>query len=200
MRCAGLIALLCLVAWTSRAGDLDFFEGSVGAGAERWIASPASDVLLDIDYGPASAEGGGLYGFSEIRIVSTGDVTLTPTGFWCDVTACLHHPLPFVGGTELLMTGGDDLLGEVASSLGLLSISVSGTNGLVVVLGGEYLDSTGPSNEPGAIQVVDPAVIARVPEPGFSLGLGLACLGLVGARRARRQHERVRARTDAADT
>lgn len=180
-------ALLWLATLGAQAGTLEFFESSAGPGASRAIASPANDVLLDLEYGPASGEGGGIYGFSEVRIAATGNLTLSATGFWCAVSGCLHFPLPFVDGTEIVVTGGDDLLGEVATSLDLMSISVSGTNGYIVVVTGEYLDSTGPSSEPGAIQAVDPTVLASVPEPALatSLCVGGLTLAALTRRRAR---------------
>ncbi|MEM9177025.1 MAG: PEP-CTERM sorting domain-containing protein [Myxococcota bacterium] len=177
--------LLLTASATAGAGTLTFFEGSASPGAPRMIASPASDVLLDVDYSASTGEGGGIYGFSEIRIGVSGDLTLTSSGFFCMVTSCLFAPFPWTGGNEIAVTGGEDLGGETAGSLDLMTISVSGTQGLVFVYLGEYLDATGDGSSVGLIQSVEPTVIAVVPEPGFAIGLGLGAAALA-ARRPRR--------------
>ena len=177
---------VCLVAGLpAQASDLVFFEASVGPGAIRAISQPASAVLLDIDYAPASAEGGGLFGFSEAHIITTGDVTLTTSGFSCSVYSCLHYPLPFEDGTSILVTGGDDLSGEIAAELDLMTISTSGTNGYVVLIAGKYLDATGPLSAPGAVQNLEPTILAAVPEPHVGLGLAIGGLFLFTTGRRR---------------
>lgn len=180
LRIAGLVAsLLLALASPATAGDLEIFEASVGPGGTRMIATPANDVLLDIDYGPSSAEGGRLFGLSELRIYATGDLAFTTAGFSCNIVACLHYPLPFVAGTSLIVTGGEDLLGELSTTLDLLRISVSGSNGNVVAVGGAYVDSTGPAGTPGQVQAIDTQILARVPEPGFGIGSLVGVLGLL---------------------
>ncbi|MCA9502703.1 MAG: PEP-CTERM sorting domain-containing protein [Myxococcales bacterium] len=188
VRIAALLALAIttLVTHTIRASDLEIYEASAAPGLARAIASPAVSVPLDVDYAPASSEGGAIYGFSELRLVTTGDVIFTPTGFWCEVTSCLHHPLPFVAGPQLLVTGGDDLSGELAVSLDLVSISISGSNGVVALVGGEYLDATGPGGGPGAIRTVDARVLAVVPEPGSAIATAIGVLALTAGGRRRR--------------
>ncbi len=191
-----LAAVLVLFASgpTAWAGDLDIFEASVGPGGTRAIGAPATDVPLDIDYSPQSAEGGGLFGFSQMQIVTTGDVTLTTSGFLCAAASCLYYPLPFSSGNSILITAGDDLNGEVAATHDLMTISVSGSNGFIVLLDGNYLDATGTAGAPGAVQTVDSTTLAVVPEPGVALGLTMGGLTLsaVGRRRStRRSSQRI---------
>jgi hypothetical protein len=169
----------------AQAGDLVFFEASVGPGGIRAISQPASNVLLDIDYAPASAEGSGLFGFSEAQIIATGDLTLTISGFSCSAYQCLYYPLPFRNGKSILVTGGSDLNGEIAAELDLMTISTSGTNGYVALISGNYLDATGPLGAPGAVQSLEPTILAAVPEP--HIGLGLAIGGLVLVTKGRRK-------------
>ena len=113
-RLLALLAFLIAVLahGTSQAGDLLFFEGSMGPGIPYTITSPASDVTLDIDYSPLTAEGGGLYGFSEVKIVTTGDLRFTTASFSCQTFGCLWTPNPFVDGTSIMLSGA----GSVAVS------------------------------------------------------------------------------------
>ena len=74
--------------------------------------------------------------------------------FVSPATACLFAPLPWEGGTEIAMTAGDDLNGETAGALDLLSISVSGSNGYVFVYQGDYFDATGSAGAIGQLQQV----------------------------------------------
>ena len=88
------------------AGTLEIYESSASPGVPRIIASPVTDELLDFDYQPTTAEGNGLYGLSEIRFATTGDLAFTSAGFWCPAVSCLYAPLPFNGGTEIVVTAG----------------------------------------------------------------------------------------------
>ncbi|GEM_PF-3293390 len=184
---AMLLAALALAS-PARAGGLDFWESSSSPGVPRALASPANDVPLDIDYAPTTAEGGGLYGISEVLVYATGDLTLSATGFACQTFGCLYTPFPFSGGSWLLASGADNLPGEFASSQDLLTISVTGTTGYVAVVSGRYLDATGVLQSLGTIQDIDPHIIAEVPEPGFPAALGLGALGGAAAARKRSRH------------
>jgi len=174
-----------LAALSATASNLPLHEATVGSGVIRQIPTPASEVPIEIVYSPASAEGGGLFGMSEVRIVATGDLTLSANGFTCTAANCLYNPLPFTGGNEILVTAGDELLGEVATSLSLLTAAVSGTKGIVAVVSGEYLDATGAAAEPGAIRPIDATVLVSVPEAGFGGALALGALSLLVSRRGR---------------
>lgn len=172
----------------SRAGELAIYEASVGSGQVRVLAGPVTNASLDLDYAPASAEGGKLYGMSEIEIEATGDLVLTPTGFSCQATSCLYSPLPFTTGRQIRLTAGNDLAGETAPSANLLTIGVSGSSGLVVLTRGEYIDATGTAGAVGEIRSVDVTILASVPEPaqGAGLAAALAFLAGIAGRRVRR--------------
>lgn len=181
----GLVLISLLTSLTSHAGTLEFFEASVGPGIPRSISAPANSVSLDIDYDATSAEGGGLYGFSETSIVTTGDVVIDAASFTCEAFVCLSFPSPFTGGTRIWMTAADDINGEFSGNLQLLTISVTGTKGYVAILGGEYIDATGASMDLGTVQNITTTVVAEVPEPGLATSLALGYLGLVLMRRFR---------------
>lgn len=171
-------ALLCADA--GRAGELAVYEASVGSGQVRVLAGPVVNLPLDLDYAPVSAEGGKLYGMSEIEIEATGDLVLTPTGFSCQATSCLYSPLPFTAGKQIRITAGNDLAGEMAANANLLTIGLSGTSGLVVLTRGEYVDANGPAASVGDVQTVDVTILAAVPEPATGAGLAAAWLLLAG--------------------
>lgn len=181
--------LIGLAADPSRAGNLKIYEASVGQGLVRTIPGPATNVLLDLDYAPATAEGGKLYGMSEIEIQATGDLVLSTTGFACQATWCLYSPWPFVSGKLIRITGGNDLQGEISSAANLLTIGVTGSTGHIVLVRGEYLDGTGASSSVGAIRTVDAHPVVTVPEAESAAALAAACglLGLAHRRRATRR-------------
>lgn len=180
IRLASIALATIVFAQTATAGTLAFFANPSSPGVPLAIPTASPAVALDVAYSPATSEGGGVYGFSEIRLLTTGDLTFTGAGFFCTVASCLHFPLPFTGGDELLITGGNDLTGETAGTLDLVSISVEGTAGFVVVVDGDYLDASGASGAPGAIQVVNPSIVATVPEPGFAVTLVVGALLILG--------------------
>ena len=180
----GIGLLLLLTSLTSQAGTLIFFEASAGPGSVLSIPAPATSVSLDVNYDAASAEGGGFYGFSEANVITTGDVTIELVGLSCEAFSCL--PAPFTAGSSVTMTGGDDLAGEFTNIFDILTLSVTGTNGYVAIVDGEYIDATGSGSEIGAVQMIAVTVLAEVPEPGLGLSLSLGCLALLAARRRRR--------------
>ena len=165
----------------SRAGDLVFYESASGPGTPKVLTPPASNAVLDLDYAPDTAEGGGLYGFSELTIIATGDLTLTSAGLSCQTYGCLYAPSPFTGGSTLTLSGADQLTGEFSSSQDLLTLSVSGSLGYVVIVHGHYVDASGPGQTLGAIQETTPTIIAVVPEPGFGMTLLAATLALASS-------------------
>lgn len=182
--------LACLVGFAadpSQAGNLEIYESSVGQGQVRSIPGPVTNVLIDLDYSPATAEGGRLYGVSEIEIEATGNLVLTPTGFACQATSCLYAPAPFVTGKRIRVTAGNDLVGSNAAASNFLRIGVTGSTGHLVLVRGEYLDSTGAAGSVGAIRTVDAAPLVTVPELELAVGLASACalLALAGRRKIR---------------
>lgn len=180
-----VIAIAALVVpCLSTAQSLDFYIGSVGPGVLLWLPPPVVDVSLDIDYAPSSAEGNGLYGFSELEISVTGDLTISASGFVCETFGCLYSPAPFVGGTSIRLSGADNLTGEFVNAAHLLTLEVSGTTGYVVAAKGRYLDASGVGMGIGSIRDIALTPLAIVPEPTTSSALLIGALGLaLGARR-----------------
>jgi hypothetical protein len=190
-----LAACLGAGARASHAGNLEVHESSVGIGQVRALAGPVTNALIDLDYAPSSAEGGKLFGMSELEIETTGDLVLTPVGFICQATSCLYSPQPFVTGNRIQITAGDDLAGETASAANLVRFGLTGTTGHVVVTGGEYLDGTGPGVTVGAVQTLDITILATVPEPDLASGLVAACALLVLAARTTSRRRGPRTKT-----
>lgn len=173
-------------AGAASAGTLRIYEATVGAGRTRVIVGGVVNALVDVDYAPVSAEGGKLYGVSELEIEATGNLVLTPTGFACQAVPCLFSPSPFVTGKRIRVTAGNDLVGSTATTTNLLTIGLTGSSGYVVVTRGEYVDGTGPGATVGAVRSPDVTVLVSVPEPGLLPGLAAAGLGLLAlATRAR---------------
>lgn len=181
---AVLACLAGLAAGASRAGELDIYEASVGPGGVRALAGPVTNALIDLDYAPATAEGGKLYGMSEIEIEATGNLMITPTGFACQAASCLYAPLPFAAGKRILVTAGNDLTGETAAAANLLTIGLTGSTGHLVLVRGEYLDGTGAAGKVGVVRTVDPTPLVTVPEPGFAAAVA-AGSGLLARLRRR---------------
>lgn len=181
-----LLLVLGAFAASTASADLLFFDRNAGPGLVRILPGPISNVLFDIAFMPSSAEGGGVYGFSEARFVATGDLEFDATGFRCAATACLHFPLPFVTGKEIVVTGGEDLLGEFSGTSDVMSISVSGSTGLILMMEADYVDATGATMAPGAIRSADLSLIGLVPEPGMATGLVVGTLGVAALARRRR--------------
>ena len=167
------------------AGTLRVYEANAGAGRIRVIVGAVVNALIDLDYSPASAEGGKLYGVSELEIEATGNLVLTPTGFACQASPCLFSPSPFASGKRIRVTAGNDLTGSTAATANLLTIGLTGNTGFLVVTRGEYLDGTGAGASVGAVRSPDVTVLVSVPEPGLGAGLAVAALGLGLATRAR---------------
>lgn len=173
-----LAVLTCMVgiaADPSRAGTLRIYESSVGQGQVRAIPGPVTNALIDLDYAPASAEGGKLYGVSEVQIEATGNLVLSPTGFTCQATTCLYAPQPFVAGKRIRVTAGNDLIGTTASAANFLRIGVTGSTGHIVLVRGEYLDGTGAAGSVGTLRTVDAAPLVTVPELEGAAGLAAGC-------------------------
>ncbi len=177
----GLAAALVIAgASPCSAGSLQFHETSVSPGQIEFLPAPAIDVPIDLRVRPQSAEGGGFYGFSELTISATGNLTIEAAGFGCQAASCLYSPLPFVPGKVLVATAGDDLGGEFLSNEDVLTFSVSGTSGYLVIAGGEYIDATGAGGDPGDIQTITAAPFVQVPEPGLLAMLAAGGLALAG--------------------
>ncbi len=183
---AGLVATLLLAGDSARAGSLTFWEASSAPGVPLWITPPATAWPLDIDYAPNTAEGSGLYGFGEVTLATTGDLTLTNAGFACQTFGCLYFPSPFLGGDSITASGADNLAGEFAGSADFMTLAVTGTNGHVAIVSGRYLDAGGVAQTIGNIQEVSATIIATVPEPTFGAGVALASLLLAAMTRRRR--------------
>ena len=181
-------ALVFAIASPCSAGSLQFHDGTVGPGQIELFPAPAIDVPIDLRVRPRSAEGGGFYGFSELTVQATGDLTIEASGFGCQAASCLYWPLPFVPGKILVATAGDDLGGDFSAKGDVLTFSVSGTKGYLVIVGGEYIDATGAGGDPGNVQTITATPIVKVPEPSLLAMLAPGCLALVGAfsNRARR--------------
>lgn len=185
-----LVVLVCLgalAAGPSRAGNLKLYEASVGQGQVRTIPGPVTNALIDLDYAPATAEGGKLFGMSEIDIETTGNLVLSPTGFLCQATWCLFSPWPFTAGKKIRVTGGNDLIGETASASNFMTIGVTGSVGYIVLVSGEYLDGTGTASSVGAVRTVGGVPLVTVPEVDPTVGLVAACGVLALASRQRRR-------------
>jgi hypothetical protein len=190
---AMLVVVSCLAAAArAQAGTLEIFEASVGIGQVRAISEPVTNALNDVDYAPATAEGGKLFGMSELEIEVTGNLVLTPVGFTCQAVSCLYSPLPFVAGRKIQITAGNDLMGETASTTNLFRFGLTGSSGYVVATRGEYLDGTGPGGSVGAVQTIDVTILVTVPEAELAPGLAAACALLALATRTARRGGRWR--------
>jgi hypothetical protein len=173
---AASVLLLASQAIPARAGTLEIYEASVGPGQMRTLTGPVTNALVDLDYAPISAEGGKLYGMSEVEIQATGNLILSPTGFACQASGCLYSPSPFVAGKKIRVTAGNDLAGESTASANLLTIGVTGSSGYVVLVRGEYLDATATGAQVGSARTLDAAPLVTVPEPDPTLVVATACL------------------------
>ena len=159
----------------SSAGTLAFFETSAGAG-NTLNTGPVTDLLIDVDYDAASAEGGGLFGFAEITFQTTGDVIFSgaPT---CQAASCFFN----ASANSIALSGGDAGLGEFGAIFDLLTVTITGTLGTVELTSGTYVDGS------FAVQDAPTTVIAQVgppvPEPTTAVLLAFGLLGLAASRR-----------------
>lgn len=167
------------------AGTLGIYESSGSSGSFLVIPGEASSVLIDVEYDPLSAEGGGLFGLSEVAFFTTGDVVFDMSGFTCLLANCMVAPELFVGGNFFRVTGGDDLNGAFSVGVNLLTVRISGNSGYVGVARGAYLDATDPGPAIGDVQAINLKLLARVPEPTVALGSLMGSLALVLATRRR---------------
>ncbi len=192
-RLAVVLLALALPAttWADQPGNLQFFESSAGLGNTLELVGPVAGQILDLQFDGSSAnsadevgdpDGGGLRGgiftFTALAITATGLLTLD--AFNCSVLACTSTLLP----GSLTVSGGDgfDTL-EGILSLGLLSIS--GSNGTVVLVGGagDYTPFSFVSHDVGTFTL---ASVTPIPEPGSFVLLGLGLVALTGLRRRAR--------------
>lgn len=178
-------ASLGLGAAPSQAADLEIFETFAGTfpGSFLFLPSPTTNRMVELEYRPQLSEGGGFYGFSEVRIVATGDVVFESAGFDCELQSCLFAPSPFLGGQTLVLTGADDLQGEFGNITPLVRVAISGTTGYVVVESGDYMDATGPNALTGVARSVAPRILVQVPEPALGVGLAVGVIALARSRR-----------------
>lgn len=165
------------------ATTLEIYPAAAGVGNTLFEPGPLSDFQLDVDYDASTAEGGTLFGFTEVLFRTTGDLVFTST-FSCDAAGCLHAPMP-VMGTEVRITGGDGINGEVGV-FDLATFGITGTFGSVEVAGGigggSYLvDLFDDDGVPDSVEMLSQATLLTVvPEPasGLLMAGGLAALAL----------------------
>ena len=192
-RLAAVLLALALPAttWADPEGNLQFFESSAGLGNMLWLVGPVADEILDLQFDGSSANSadevgdpdgggvrGGIFTFTGLGIMATGDLTLN--AFNCSVLACTSNLLP----GSLTVSGGDgtETL-EGILSLGLLSIS--GSNGTIVLVGGmgDYTPFSFVTHYVGTFTL---ASVTLIPEPGSFVLLGLGLGALAGLRRRAR--------------
>ncbi len=189
-RLAAVLLALALPAttWADPEGNLQFFEASAGLGNTLELVGPVAGQVLQLQFDGSSANSadevgdpdgggvrGGIFTFTGLGIMATGDLTLN--AFNCSVLACTSNLLP----GSLTVSGGDgaETL-EGILSLGLLSIS--GSNGTIVLVGGagDYTPFSFVSHDVGTFTL---ASVTPIPEPGSFVLLGLGLGALASLRR-----------------
>ncbi len=192
---AVLLALaLPATTWADQPGNLQFFESSAGLGNTLELVGPVVGEILDLQFDGSSANSadevgdpgdgggvrGGIFTFAAIAIIATGDLTLN--AFNCSVlVGCTSNLRP---DGSLTVSGGDGIETlEGILSLGLLSIS--GSNGTVMLVGGvgDYTPFSFVSHE---VRPFTLASVTPIPEPGSFVLLGLGLGALAGLRRRAR--------------
>ena len=179
------LAMLLFSPLSAASATLEIYESSLGPGSFFLLTPPIVQFPIDIDINPESAEGGGVYGISELGIFVTGDLVIDSLVLSCQFPGCITAPESFSSGTQLRLTGGDNANGDFSTTSDVVGISISGSFGYVVVAGGEYLDATGSSQEIGAIQDIDLVILAEVPEPAATPAILAAILLLATLGRSR---------------
>ncbi len=186
---AVLLALaLPATTWADQPGNLQFFESSAGLGNTLELVGPVASQILDLQFDGSSAnsadevgdpDGGGLRGgiftFTGLEIMTTGNLTLN--AFNCSVLACTSNLLP-----ELLTVTSNDPLATLEGILSLGTLSISGSNGTVELVGGvgDYTPFSFVSHDVGTFTL---ASVTPIPEPGSFVLLGLGLVALAGLRR-----------------
>ncbi len=169
-------------------GTLQFFESSAGLGNTLELVGPVAGEILNLQFDGSSAnaadevgdpDGGGLRGgiftFTALEIMTTGFLTLN--AFNCSVPACTSTLLP-----ELLTVTSFDPSATLEGILSLGTLSISGSHGTVVLVGGAgaYTPFSFVPHEVGTFTL---ASVTPIPEPGSFVLLGLGLVALAGLRR-----------------
>ncbi len=192
-RMAAVLLALALptTTWADQPGNLQFFESSAGLGNTLELVGPVAGQILDLQFDGSSAnsadevgdpDGGGLRGgiftFTALAIRATGDLTLN--AFGCSVLACTSTLL----AATLLVSGGDGI-DTLEGILSLGTLSISGSNGTVVLAGGVggYTPFSFVPHDVGEFTL---ASVTTIPEPGSFVLLGLGLVALTGLRRRAR--------------
>ncbi len=186
---AVLLALaLPATTWADQPGNLQFFESSAGLGNTLELVGPVASQILDLQFDGSSANGadevgdpdsggvrGGIFDFTALEIMTTGLLTLN--AFNCSVQGCTSTLLP-----ELLTVTSFDPAATLEGILSLGTLSISGSHGTVVLVGGagEYNPFSFVAHEVGEFTL---ASVTPIPEPGSFVLLGLGLVALAGLRR-----------------